>query len=103
LLNAERAVTINKYDYRNWMVLGNVHTQLSLMGADDTFEKSLDSYDRAIELAPKDPLVLLRKAQLLYYLGKDEAGARVVLTKSLELKSDYLPAKSFLDVLNQVE
>ena len=102
LLNAQQAVAMNRADYRNWLVLGNAYTQLAVMGAGDGLERGTESYDKAIALAPKDPFVLLLKAQLVYYLGGNENAARLATQKALELKPEYDPALSFLETLNSI-
>lgn len=102
LSSAERAVLVNEYDYRNWVVLGNVYTQLALMGAQDAWSNGLESYDRAIALSPKNPFLFLLKAQFTYYIGKDEAGARVLVAESLNIKPDYQEALAFLEMLDGI-
>ncbi len=100
LRNAQRAVAMNEADYRNWLALGNAYTQLAVMGAGDGLERGTESYDRAIALAPKDPFALLLKAQLIYYMGGNENGARQAVQKALELKPEYDLALSFLETMN---
>lgn len=97
LINAQKAVESNRVYYRNWVVLGNAYTQLAVMGADDGLNKGMESYNKAIELSPTNPFLLLLKARLMYYIGGDTFGARQIVQKSLNLKPDYEPSIKFFE------
>lgn len=62
-------------------------------------EKALERYDKAIALAPDDPLPLINKGSLLYFQFKRTYEAKVALTKALELDPDNVNAHFNLGVL----
>lgn len=99
LINAQKAVELNRVYYRNWVVLGNAYTQLAVMGAKDGLSNATESYNKAIELSPTNPFLLLLKAQLIHYVAGDTERARQIVQKSLDLKPDYKPSVEFLDTI----
>jgi tetratricopeptide (TPR) repeat protein len=79
-------------------VRGLVHAGLILEDLGRA-EKALENYDRAIALAPDDPLPLINKGSLLYFQFKRTYEAKVALTKALELDPDNANAHFNLGVL----
>ncbi|TSC88248.1 MAG: Uncharacterized protein G01um10147_153 [Microgenomates group bacterium Gr01-1014_7] len=63
------------------------------------FNKTLETLDKAIRLAPTDPKLYYNKALILESLGKKEE-AVLELKKAINLKPNYLEAKAQLDEVN---
>jgi len=98
----KRATEISKNDVLNWIARGFVSRNLiNLVNSAEDW--ALDSYQRAVELEPKNPylfneigLVYLAKADLLAGQGKENTEflnkAKENFQKAIELKSDYAPS-----------
>ena len=112
--SAKKATKISKNNVANWNVRGFVYRNLIGLvdGAEDW---AIDSYQKAIELEPKNPyifnemgLIYLAKADSLgRESGKEEkskenlAKAEDNFQRAIELKSDYAPAHFQLAMVYQ--
>ncbi len=100
LVNARAAVESNAYDHRNWTVLGNIYTQLAVMGVADAPAQAMESYEQAAALSPAHPYIPLLQARLTYYVGADADAARIYAQESIRLKPDYTEAQEFLESID---
>lgn len=89
--NAKLAVKQNPKFYLNHLNLGNIYSSLVPLSVTYSYESAINAYNKAIELAPNNPLVIYNKA-LLEFLNKNNQEARINITKALELKRNYVDA-----------
>ncbi|MES2930980.1 MAG: tetratricopeptide repeat protein [Patescibacteria group bacterium] len=93
--NAEQAIMRNPKHYLNYVNLGNVYSSLVPLGVAQSYEGAKAAYIRASELAPNNPAIYLRRAQL-ESINKNNDEARKLIEQALALKSDYTDALFFL-------
>jgi len=89
--SAGMATTRNPNNYQNWMNLGNAYSTLMAVGVEKAYDNAISAYDRALELSPNNPSILLAKARL-EFSNKDTAKARSYIKDSLDAKGNYLDA-----------
>lgn len=78
-----------------------VRTYFELSGLDQTYtQKTIESLNQAIKLAPTDPKLLFNKALILQSMDRDNE-AVLELKKALELKPNYLEAQEQLDEISK--
>lgn len=97
--SATLAVSQNPKQYLNYMNLGNVYASLVPLSIDSSYESAVTSYDKAGQLAPNNPSIILAKAQL-EVSKKNNDGARKLIQQALDLKLNYTDA---LFLLAQIE
>jgi tetratricopeptide (TPR) repeat protein len=93
--NAEWAINQNPKNYVNYLNLGNVYSSLSTLMVKDSYQNSILAFDKARELAPRNPLILLARAQLELF-NKNNDKAKDFAEQALEMKKDYREAQIFL-------
>lgn len=93
--NAEMAIKQNSKNYQNYLNLGNIYSSLVPLSIDNSYESAIVAYDKAIELAPSNPSILLAKAQL-EFVKENNDGAKEYINQALLLKSDYTDARFLL-------
>jgi tetratricopeptide (TPR) repeat protein len=96
---ATLAVGQNPKQYLNYVNLGNIYSSLLALSVENSYESAIASYDKAIQLAPNNPSIILAKAQLEVAKKNNEA-ARVLIQQALDLKLNYSDA---LFLLAQIE
>lgn len=84
------AVASNPNNPTNWEILGSIYRQISGV-AQNALEFALDSYGRAIQKDPLNPLLRLSVGGI-YYSVKDYDTAIRFFTDAINLKSDYANA-----------
>lgn len=97
ILEAMKATEKNSSNHENWIALGGVYEALvpapfSVSGA---FENAKTSYEKAHQLAPKKPEILLMLARLSI-AHKDSSSARVYVQNAITLDERYVPAYALL-------
>jgi len=97
--NANKAVEIDETNYLNWVSLGQIYEALIPLKIEGAYENVLQAYDKALELNPHSPALLLGLARL-EITNKDIPQARIFINKSLELKNNYTEA---IFLLSQIE
>jgi tetratricopeptide (TPR) repeat protein len=91
---AQLAVSQNKKQYINYLNLGNVYGSLVPLQVEKSYENAVIAYDRALELAPNNPNVVLSRAQL-EFVNKNTEQSFVFVDKALALKANYVEALLF--------
>ena len=89
--NAINAVNQNKKLYLNHLNLGNVYSSLSSLGIEGSYEKSIESFNKAKELAPNNPSIVLARASL-EFLNENNEEAKQFINEALLLKTNYTDA-----------
>ena len=91
---AETACRLNKFNADDFRVLAIVYGELG----EEYFSKTIEAHEIASQLDPTSPTIYLEKANFLIKMQRKEE-AKIALEKSLELKPNYLEARSALDSL----
>lgn len=89
--NAESAVAQNTKQYINYVNLGNVYSSLVPLAVTNSYESANTAYNKAIQLAPNNPSIILSQATL-EYINKNNSQARKLIEQSLALKFNYIDA-----------
>lgn len=97
--SASQAVNQNPKQYLNYVNLGNVYSSLIPLSVENSYESAMASYDKAIELNPHNPSIILAKAQIEVF-KKNNDEARKLIQQALDLKLNYTDA---LFLLAQIE
>ncbi len=87
--NALQATTLDPQNYLNWLSLGRVYETLVPLGIDKTYDQSQIAFNRAKQLNPTNPSILLNYLARLEISNKNLAKARDYARESLTLKNDY--------------
>ncbi|MFC1802070.1 tetratricopeptide repeat protein [Patescibacteria group bacterium] len=93
--NARLSVEADKTNYKNWVVLGKVYEAVIPFGIQGAYEEAKISYEKAIELNPKN-LPLIFSIGVLEYNSKDYDGSVSVLEKVIAVNPIYSNAKYYL-------
>lgn len=93
--SANQAVNQNKKQYLNYVNLGDVYSSLLPLSIETSYESALDAYNKASELAPSNPSILLSKASL-ELANKNNSEARKYVKQALDLKTNYIDAIFFI-------
>lgn len=86
----------------NWVTLGQVYSELALARIDGAYEMGVQAYDTAFKYDPRNPSILLLKAQLESRHG-DIAAARSLAEAAIQMKPNYADAFFFSAQLDIVE
>ncbi|MCE9517390.1 tetratricopeptide repeat protein [Candidatus Nomurabacteria bacterium] len=97
--SAGLAVAQNPKQYLNYMNLGNVYSALVPLSVVNSYKSAVVAYEKAHELAPNNPSILLARASL-EVANKTKAEARKFIEQALALKPDYTDA---IFLLAQIE
>lgn len=89
------AVSRNPKQYANYINLGNVYSAFVPLSIANSYDSAVQAYNRASELAPNNPLVLLSRAQL-EYANKNNDQAKSFIKQALDIKYNYIDAIFFL-------
>jgi len=89
--NAREATVLDGEDYQNWINLGSVYQSIVPVGVDGAIESALEAYDRALELRPNSPTVLLSKATLERNRGDNDT-AQDYVEQAITLRNQYTDA-----------
>ncbi|MBU1557549.1 tetratricopeptide repeat protein [Patescibacteria group bacterium] len=93
--NARKATEVDKTNYQNWVSLGRVYETVILFGVEGAYNEAMDSYVKAVNLSPLNPLLMLNLG-VLEYNNKNYESAMLVLERSVMMKPDYSDAKYYL-------
>jgi tetratricopeptide (TPR) repeat protein len=97
--NATLAVTQNPKQYLNYVNLGNVYSSLVPLDVANSYESATTSYEKAQQLSPNNPSILLSRAEL-EFAKKNNDEAKKFIQQALSLKQNYTDA---LFLLAQIE
>jgi len=89
--NAQAAIKVRPLAYKNYLVLGNVYTNVIALNVPGAVDGAKDAYRAASMYAPKNPSILLAMAKMEGRAGNIE-GVRQNISKALELKNNYTEA-----------
>ncbi len=87
----KEAIKYSPNDYRLYIMLGDLYTDLIPLNIDGAYKASIETYDLAQKLTPRSPLAPLKKAQASFISG-DLKKAREYATEALKLKANYADA-----------
>lgn len=96
--SALEAVKLDRGNYQNWLYLGRIYETIMPTNIANSYENAKSSYNQALNLNPKSPLILV-------FLGRLELGrgnrseARDFLNQALSVKPDYADAQMLLNQL----
>lgn len=62
--SARRTTELDPTDYSNWTLLGGVYAAVVPVGIEGAYESAVRAYDRALELRPSAPDIMLSRATL---------------------------------------
>jgi len=99
ILSAGQAIYLDPQNYMNHLVLGQIYESLVPLKISGSYEKSLEQYNKARALNPKNPGILFNFARLEMTNGRDYS-ARDYLNESLAQKPNF---SSALLVLAQID
>lgn len=85
------AVSQNPKKYINYLNLGNVYSSLSSLEIENSYESAVTAFDKAQELAPNNPSIILARAQL-EFLNKNNSQAKKFIEEALVIKTNYIDA-----------
>ena len=89
--SALNAINQNKKSYLNYLNLGNVYSFFSSLKVEDSYEKAIQAYDKAKELSPNNPSVVLARASLEFINGNNSE-AKKIINDALSIKTNYTDA-----------
>lgn len=89
--NADSAVKINRSNYVNYIVRGELYKNMLALKIDGAYEKAAENYEMALEYNPLNPAIHLEFAKL-EILRENKKMADDHLKQAIALKSDYLDA-----------
>lgn len=105
-LSIKNAINLNPENYYNWFMLGGYYENLLnyATGADSI---AMASYQKAVELNPKNPVLFLSMARINLWQANNKPenkpdalkSAENNLNKALELKQDYIDAVYLLGIV----
>ncbi len=93
--NAQKATTLDPYDYQNWITLGTIYQDVIPLGIEGALDSANRAFDRALELRPNATELYLTKATLSRTEGKNDR-ALADVNKALALRAKYTNAIFFL-------
>ena len=93
--NALLATKLDAEKYENFTNLGDVYTQVAILGVNDSFALAEKAYETARTLNPQNPETYLLKARLEYSRG-DRKAAMEAIQQALVLKTNYIEAYNLL-------
>lgn len=99
---AEMAIAQNPGIYLNYLNLGNVYSTLTPLSIEGSYENAIWAYNKAQELAPNNPSILLSRAQL-ELANKNKEGAKKFINQALDVKKNYVDAIFFLAQIENEE
>ncbi|HNW71654.1 MAG TPA: hypothetical protein PKZ36_00430 [Candidatus Paceibacterota bacterium] len=89
--SAVLAVDQNPKQYLNYMNLGNIYASFVPLAVEKSYESAVSAYDKARELAPNNPTILLSRAQL-ELANKNNAEAKRFINEAISIKQNYIDA-----------
>lgn len=93
--SANSAVIQNPKQYLNHKNLGDIYSALVPLSVEKSYEGAVAAYDKARELAPNNPAIVLSRAQL-ELANKNNAEAKKFINQALEIKQNYTDAMFLL-------
>lgn len=91
IADAQQATVLDEDDYQNWVQLGTVYQSIVPLGIEGAAGSAQQAFDRALELRPESPAILLAKATVARQAG-DLGGARELVTRAISARNQYTDA-----------
>ncbi len=88
---ANRAIEIDRADYKNHLALAKIYDTLAVNGVSGSAQIAIQNYNNVLTLVPNSPRVLLDIARM-YALGGDFDSTRESLLKALYIKQNFTDA-----------
>ncbi|MCR4325536.1 MAG: tetratricopeptide repeat protein [Patescibacteria group bacterium] len=85
------AVSINSYDYQNWLELASLYSELAGASVQGAYEAAQEAYARAADENPNNPLPFMGLAQLERLQG-NASSSLAYLAKAVQIKPDFAAA-----------
>jgi tetratricopeptide (TPR) repeat protein len=98
--SAQTAVSINKYNYNNYIALGSAHELQSIIDKDASYIHAREAYNAAKELYKNNPYISLTLAKLEWSNKKNSTSTINKIGESLQIKQNYSPAYYLLSQLS---
>lgn len=95
LLNANRAIELDKTEPSHYAALGEIYANLAAAGVEGALTSAEEALEKARVLDPMNPKYLHASAELAWRLG-DRERARTLITEALNLKENYTEAMVLL-------
>ncbi len=89
--SANNAINQNPKQYLNYLNLGNVYSSMSSLSVKNSYKSAVTAYNKAKELAPNNPSIILAKARL-EIINKNDNEAKKLIQDALGLKTNYVNA-----------
>lgn len=96
--NATTAIHRNEFNYKNFIVLGNIYKVMILFGAPDAYTKTIGAYAQAEKLSPRDAILPLLSAQAAL-VAKNTSQAERFIHQSL----NRYPTRAAYVLLAQIQ
>lgn len=95
VMNAQKAVEANRYNYQNWFALGKIYESLVSFGIEGAYEQAINAYVSTSNLSPQNPSIPFIIG-VMEYSNKRYESATPALERAVILKPNYSDAKYFL-------
>jgi len=102
LAYAKAAVELNPSNYQNWLISGKVFESIMSQQVGNSFEGAVNSYLKAAELNPSNPLIYLLLARV-HATQKNYTEAKSFISKAIEVKGNYTEAVYLLAQIQLAE
>ena len=89
--SSHSAIAVNNKNYQNWVALGKVYETLIQLNDKSAYNNARSSYEKALSLNPKNPILSLNLARI-DVLNGDNKAARKQIANTLSIKNDYTNA-----------
>ncbi len=96
------AIKQNPKQYLNYLNLGNIYSSFSALSIKGSYESAVKAYNKAKELAPNNPSIILARAQL-EIINKKDNEAKKFIQEALGIKANYTAAYFLLSEINVKE
>lgn len=93
--SATRATELDPNDYRNWRQLGTIYQSIIPLGIEGAEDSATAALDRALELRPQSPDILLAYASVERAQGNTDAAIERV-RQAISVRNTYSDATFFL-------
>ncbi len=96
------AINQNPKQYLNYFNLGNVYSSFNALSIKGSYENAIKAYNKAKELSPNNPSIILARAQL-EIINKKDNEAKKFIQEAISMKANYTDAYFLLSEINVKE
>lgn len=90
--NAQKATEIGPENYVNWLALGKVYASVVPLNIEGAYEEAVKAFNKALELSPDNPVILLNNLARLELVYGQPNVAREYISRTLAIRPNYSPA-----------